>query len=110
MYCAIISPDFVPGSAIRNGGSECGSPLRPSIRRKMRRSENAASSCTAIASVSSGSDSGWPWKLPPLSTSPSSTNRSGLSVTAPNSGSTARSTYSSASPTAPSTCGMQRSV
>ena len=56
----------------------------------MRRSLKEASSHSARARWSSGSDSGWPWKLPPATTSPSSGKTSGLSVTACSSRSSAR--------------------
>src|SRR5438034_2052256 len=62
---------------------------------------------TLFRSTSSASAMGCPWKLPPESTS--SPNTSGLSVAALSSVATSRSANANASPTAPRTCGVQRS-
>ena len=77
VYCAIIMPELSPPCSVRNGGSpeSCGFTMR-----SVRRSEMLASSERAIPRKSMAMATGSPWKLPPLSTSPSSGNSSGLSV------------------------------
>ena len=78
--CAIMKPEF-SAAVLRPG--------RPAVRSSsgstsiaVRRSEMLPISATASASVSAANATGSAWKLPPDSTSPCSTNSSGLSVTA----------------------------
>ena len=105
VYCAIISPELVPGSLARNAGrsrENAGSSIR-----SVRRSAMLASSETAIASMSPAKASGSPWKLPVDMTSPSGTI-TGLSTIEPSSMSITRRACASTSRTAPCTCGAQR--
>src|SRR6266545_5158109 len=78
VYWATMKPEFVPALGLRNGGS----PLVCAfVRRSTRASLMSASSATAIVATSSAIATGWPWKLPPLTTRRCSANTSGLSVT-----------------------------
>jgi hypothetical protein len=69
----------------------------------------SASSARATARKSSTNASGSPWKLPTLTTSSSSANTTGLSVTAPSSRSTTLLAKPITSRQAPWTWGAQRS-
>ena len=69
VYCAIMKPELVPGSAARKAGRSREKAL--SSIRSVRRSAMLASSDTAIASMSPAKASGSPWKLPVDMTSPS---------------------------------------
>ena len=100
-----MNPDSMPGSWARNAGSpddRSGFTIRSS-----RRSASPASVASTMPITSSASAIGWPWKLPPERISPSITN--GLSVAALSSVVTSRSANANPSPTAPRTCGVQRS-
>ena len=100
----VMNPDSTPGSRARKAGS----PAERSgfTMRSMRRSAMPARVASAIPRTSSANAIGWPWKLPPESTTRS--NTSGLSVAAFSSTATSRSANAMPSPTAPSTCGEQR--
>ena len=62
-----------------------------------------------IASTSMPSETGWPWKLPPLTSMPPSLKTSGLSVAALISTASCWRAKATPSRAAPWTCGMQRS-
>ena len=79
VICTIMYPELSPGSAVRNAGRPC--ERSGFTRRSTRRSAIACRVVRAMASKSSAWATGWPWKLPPEMTSPSS-NTSGLSVEA----------------------------
>ena len=68
-----------------------------------------ASGTSEVASASSATATGWPWKFPPESTSSSSGNTIGLSETAFASTSRTPRTNRSTSRVAPFTCGEHRS-
>ena len=84
--CAIMNPDCSPPSTARKAGSPVDSAGLTID--SMRRSEMDPNSWIASAAWSITSATGSPWKLPPLSTSPSPgappsvANTSGLSVAA----------------------------
>ena len=88
VYCASMKPEFTPGSGTRNAGSpfECaGSSMRSVLRSLIE-----AISDAAIARKSSANATGSPWKLPALSTVPSSCKTTGLSTSLDSSASATR--------------------
>ena len=98
-------PEERPGSAVTNAG-------RPWLRsgfttRSTRRSAIAWRVTRVIASRSRAWATGWPWKLPPETTLPSSST-SGLSVEALSSIAATPAAKAIASATAPSTWGVHR--
>ena len=105
VYCTIMNPELSPGRSTRNAGSpllEFGSRSRYS-----RRSEIEATPTVAPARASRATATGWPWKFPPETTSPSSKTM-GLSDTEPISVSMTRAVNPSTSRKAPWTWGAQR--
>ena len=88
VYCASMKPEFTPGSGTRNAGNpfECAG----SSMRSVRRSLIEAISDAAIARKSSANAIGSPWKLPALSTVPSSCKTMGLSTSLESSASVTR--------------------
>ena len=74
---AIMKPEFRPEFFARNGGSPLSAGLTSC---STRRSLIAESWVQAMASTSSASETGCPWKLPPETTRSCSGKTSGLSV------------------------------
>ena len=75
----IMKPELSPWRRARNGGSPESDGFTSC---STRRSEMVASWEAAMARTSSAKDTGWPWKLPPETMSPTSANTRGLSVAA----------------------------
>ena len=100
--CGIISPEFTPLSAVRNGGRPL---IFGSISTAVRRSESDPTSHNAIAITSAAKATGCAWKLPPEIALSSSGKTTGLSVTAAASMVSVRAVFSSRSSAAPITCG-----
>src|SRR6266542_1845118 len=107
VYWRSMNPEFMPGRSTRNAGR----PLfvAGSSSRYSRRSEIEANPTVAAARASSDTATGWPWKLPPESTSPDSGKTIGLSETEDISISRTSSAWRSESRNAPWTWGAQRS-